>query len=131
MPSIFFEFFQTTLHSLLLCLNIFRWCFLNLPKFTLSAIIFPAEETFIAKLVGVKNPNVKRTHRLEGRNEVFATRATSFLKKDGDLFKVHRPGLLGKANTVSFESVRLPGFFLRQKNKKVHLDNLKSRYICK
>lgn len=91
----------------------------------------PAEEVLFGKIVAVENPSVKKSLQNQERNEIFATRAVAFLKKDGDLFKIHRPGLLGKKDTISFESVRLPGFFLRQKNKKVHLDNLKSRYISK
>ena len=85
------------------------------------------------KIIAVENPNAKKSIPREqmGRSQIFATRSVAFLKKDGDLFKIHRPGLLGKKGTISFESARLPGFFLRQKNKKVHLDNLKSRYISK
>eukprot|EP00112_Aurelia_sp_Birch-Aquarium-sp1_P001420 Seg1152.2 transcript_id=Seg1152.2/GoldUCD/mRNA.D3Y31 product="72 kDa type IV collagenase" protein_id=Seg1152.2/GoldUCD/D3Y31 len=89
------------------------------------------EEVVIGRLIAVDNPNVKRSPKEKDRNQVFATRVLSFLKKDGDLFKIHRPGLLGGDKSVSFESVRLPGFFLRQKNFKLRLDNLKSRYIKK
>ena len=89
------------------------------------------EQVVIGRLIAVDNPNVKRSPKDKGRNQVFATRVLSFLKKDGDLFKIHRPGLLGGDKSVSFESVRLPGFFLRQKNFKLRLDNVKSRYISK
>ena len=93
----------------------------------LFSILDPA--LLVGKLVAVDNPNIKRNLKQKNRNQVFATRSSSFLKKDGDLFKVHRPGLMGDDKTVSFESMRLPGFYLRQKNDKLHLDNLKSKFI--
>eukprot|EP00794_Sanderia_malayensis_P013893 gene13893-15341_t len=88
-------------------------------------------DQLIGKLIAVDNPNIKRTAENQNRNQVFATRSLAFLKKDGDLFKVHRPGIFGGNKTISFESVRLPGFYLRQKNNRIRLDNLNSKYIKK
>jgi len=54
------------------------------------------KKAIFGKLVAIDNPSTKKTIQQQGRNQVFATRATAFLKKNGDLFKIHRPGLLGK-----------------------------------
>ena len=51
------------------------------------------------------------------RHFIFATRSTTYLKKDGDVFKIHNPGLAPNAgvDSISFESVRWPGFFLKHR----------------
>ena len=52
---------------------------------------------------------------LDGRSTVVATRDNSFLNKDGDIFKLHKPAILkdSLSDTISFESLRYPGHFLR------------------
>ena len=54
---------------------------------------------------------------LLGRSSVVATRQSSFLNNDGDVFKLFKPALLIGAprDSISFESLRFPGSFLRLK----------------
>ena len=48
---------------------------------------------------------------------VFATRKSTFLKKHGDVFKIHIPGILKDASrdTISFESMRWPDYYLQRR----------------
>ena len=76
-------------------------------------------DTFYGKLI-LKTPTVEKRHSIfEKTPAVFATRRSTFLKKNGDVFKIHIPGILqnGSANTVSFESMRFPEYFLTQDKK--------------
>jgi hypothetical protein len=46
----------------------------------------------------------------------------SMLSNTPTLFKVRRPGLNNAVNTVSFQSLQKPGFFLRHKDYKFHME---------
>ena len=44
------------------------------------------------------------------------------IKDGGDKYIEHRPGLTGDAGTVSFESVKKPGHYLRHRNHKMYTE---------
>lgn len=71
-------------------------------------------ETFFGKLV-LKTPSAENRHSVfEKSPVVFATRRSTYLKKNGDVFKIYIPAISkdAAANTISFESMRKPNFFL-------------------
>ena len=72
--------------------------------------------TFYGKLVLKTSPLSSRSLFAE-KPFIFATRRSTYLKKDGDVFKIHNPGLAPSAgrDSISFESVRWPGYFLKHR----------------
>ncbi|XP_047142657.1 protein PF3D7_1417600 isoform X2 [Hydra vulgaris] len=76
----------------------------------------PGSEIFYGKLVLRTEPWVPKSILAE-RHFIFATRSSTYLKKDGDVFKIHNPGLALNSgiDSISFESVRWPGFFLKHR----------------
>lgn len=61
---------------------------------------------------------------LHGRSTVAATRDSSYLNQDGDIFKLYKPAISADAppDSISFESLRYPGTFLRANIRRGSLD---------
>eukprot|EP00111_Clytia_hemisphaerica_P008305 TCONS_00024234-protein len=74
-------------------------------------------DVFYGKLILKSPSNEKRHSIVEKTPAVFATRRTTFLKKNGDVFKIHLPGITQKESSVSFESMRFPDYFLTNDRK--------------
>ena len=86
-------------------------------KYITYNIFFLEAREYFGKLVLRTTFFDKRTRIYALNDNVFATRDTTHLQKFGDVFRIHEPGIDDSAgkDTISFESMRLPGYFLRHR----------------
>lgn len=61
----------------------------------------------------------------EAGKGVMADQRSAFLGNKADSFRFHRPGFEHVPGSVSLESAAHPGFYLRYKNYKFHLELMK------
>ena len=73
--------------------------------------------TFYGTLVLKFPSSLKKDSLYYEEPAVFATKKSTFLKKHGDVFKIHIPGILKNASrdTISFESMRWPDYYLQRR----------------